>query len=181
MSPFEQGLLLTEFADQSIAKGVWCGHMYLQKTVFFLQELLHVDLGLEYVLYKGGLYSFDLEAALMWCQATHLLEKEYSREHSEHRLKPTATSQGHRSRFPRLLQKPSKAMAFVVEKLGAKNVVELEKLATALGVTRELGKGATATQRVKRIRDFKPHISLIEAKGAVDEFDQIASEHAKRF
>lgn len=180
MNDLEKGLLLTELADRLIAKGSWCGHTHLQKSVYFLQELLGVDLGVEYVLYKHGPYSFDLEEAVMWCRSAYLLDKEYKAAGYGPQLKPTTTSRNHRSRFPRLLARYAGQMDFVAERLGSKGVAELEKLATALYVTRELGRTATPEQRAKQIHAYKPHVSEPDALAAVHEFDRIATEAAAR-
>lgn len=150
MNDLEKGLILTELAEQLISKGSWCSYTHLQKAVYILQEALQANLGVEYILYKHGPYSFDLEELLLWCQSSYLFEKEYKAGGYGPRLKPTATSKAHRTRFPRLLQRYSKEMAFIAERLGPKGVAELEKLATARFVNRKLEPDATDEQRAKK-------------------------------
>jgi hypothetical protein len=179
MNDLEKGLILAELADRLIAQGSWCGHTHLQKAVYFLQELLEVDLGLKYILYKHGPYSFDLEEVLLWCQSSFLLEKDYKASGYGPRLKPTGISKDHRSRFPRLLARHTRELSFVAERLGSKGVVGLERLATALFVSRELGDEVTLGQRVSRLRDYKPHISETDAHEAFTEFDEVARDAVK--
>jgi uncharacterized protein YwgA len=176
MNRLQRGLILTQLADRLISHRSWCGHTHLQKAVYFLQKLLQVELGVQYILYKHGPYSFDLEEELLWCQSACLFEKEYKSAGYGPRLKPTATSEDHRSRFPRLMQQYAKEIDFVAERLGSKGVVDLEKLATALYVTEKLGENATAEQRAKQIHVYKPHVSESEALEAVNEYDQIARD-----
>lgn len=176
MTQLEKGLILTELADRLIERGSWCGHTHLQKSAYFLQELLGVDLGVEFMLYKHGPYSFDLEEVILWCQTKFLLEKEYRAEGYGPRLKPTATSQEHRTRFSRLFEKITNEMDFVAERLGSKGGIELERLATAMHVTRELSDHSTIQQRAERLHAYKPHVSEHEAMDAVREFDRLAAD-----
>ena len=43
----------------------WAGETHIQKTLFFLQELLQVPTGYDFVLYKHGPYDFDLHDDLV--------------------------------------------------------------------------------------------------------------------
>jgi len=63
---------------------------------------------------------------------------------------------------------------FTAEKLAGKNVAALERLATALYVSRETG--AAGISRAQRIHTVKPHVSLPEAEAAVKEIDAISEE-----
>ena len=42
----------------------WCGETHVQKAAYILQEGLKVPIGLDFVLYKHGPYSFDLHNLL---------------------------------------------------------------------------------------------------------------------
>ena len=55
-------------------------------------------------------------------------------------------------------------------------MTDLEKLATALYVTRELGETAATPQRANRLHDLKPHVSPADALAAILEFDRISAE-----
>jgi hypothetical protein len=63
-----------------------------------------------------------------------------------------------------------------VEKLGNKGVVDLERLATALFVTRRAEPGASVDERSTRLTALKPHISAESARTAVEEVDRIIEE-----
>src|ERR1700679_4231265 len=54
-------------------RGSWCGETHLQKSVYFLQELLGVDLGFPFVLYRHGPYSFEISDDLTALRADLLL------------------------------------------------------------------------------------------------------------
>ena len=63
---------------------------------------------------------------------------------------------------------------FVALKLASKSVTQLERTATALYVTLEVQ--GSATERVERLTDLKPHISREDAQAAVSEVDVIILE-----
>src|SRR5262249_3022543 len=91
-------------------------------------------------------------------------------------LVPTEASADLRSRFPKTVGVHTRPIKFVAKKFGSKGVVDLEKLATALWVTRELGPNADDRQRAQRLHESKQHVSMTDAIKAVQEFDQIAAE-----
>jgi len=55
-------------------------------------------------------------------------------------------------------------------------VMELERLATALWVTREFGERAPVEERAGRLHQVKPHVSIAEAADAVREIDEMLAE-----
>ena len=62
---------------------------------------------------------------------------------------------------------------FVADRLASKDVKDLERLATALYVTLE---GAQPRERAARLNTLKPHVSLEEARIAVEQLDVLADE-----
>src|ERR1035441_4963526 len=65
--------VLTLLDREMLAKGSWCGETHIQKATYFLQELLGVDLGFEFVLYRHGPFSFELRDELSSMQADDIL------------------------------------------------------------------------------------------------------------
>ena len=61
MERLQRAAVLLSLIEQLKDRGSWCGDTHIQKTTYFLQELLKVPLGFEFILYKHGPYSFDLE------------------------------------------------------------------------------------------------------------------------
>ena len=60
-----QKALLAELIEKLQENGSWCGETHVQKCAYFLEDLLGVPVGCEFVLYKHGPYSFDLHDALI--------------------------------------------------------------------------------------------------------------------
>ena len=151
----------------------WAGETHIQKTGYFLQELLHVPLECRFILYKHGPFSFDLRDTLTAMEALGLIGW-------EPRPAPYGPSivPGPQSKFlGRLAQRPriySEQIDYVADRLAEKRVVELERLGTALYVT--LGSDASAEDRVGEIVRLKPHVSPDDAREAVEEVDRIMAE-----
>jgi uncharacterized protein YwgA len=152
----------------------WCGETHIQKATYFLQELLNVPLELDFIIYKHGPYSFDLRDELNIMQSDMIL-KSISQHPYGARLYPGETSNQLKESYPNLINKYKREINFVAEKLSSKNVSELEKLATALYVSKEEPK-APIQQRAEVINEIKPHVSIEAAKEAVRIVDEFMTE-----
>lgn len=155
--------------------GSWCGETHVQKATFFLEALLRVPLNYDFILYKHGPYSFELNQELSAMRADAILRWKSQFPYGPS-IEPTETFNNLKERFDKTLQKFSKEIDFVAKKLGQKNVAELECLATALFVTMELGKETDKNIRAKQIVRLKPHIPLSTAINSVEEVDEIIQE-----
>ncbi|MDD3927653.1 MAG: hypothetical protein PHT33_13435, partial [bacterium] len=120
--------------------GSWCGETHIQKTMCFLQELLDVPTGFEFILYKHGPFSFDLRDELSAMHAYQMVEFAPQPLPYGPRWHVTESGDGLQGNFPVTLGKYETQLRFVVAKLGDKRVGELEKLATALYVTKRYSK-----------------------------------------
>src|SRR5262245_31120520 len=147
MDRLQKAAILAELAERLRAAGNWCGETHLQKATYFVQDLLGVPLGLDYILFKHGPYSFDLTEELTSMRADYLFEKEYVSPGYGSRFVPTKPSVALRLRHPVTLARHKREIDFVARVFGTKGVTELEKLATALYVTRELGETEHAEKR----------------------------------
>jgi hypothetical protein len=180
MERLQKAAILTELAARLRREGSWCGHTHMQKAIYFLQDLLGVPTEYEYILYKHGPYSFDLSEDLAGLRADYLIEFDHKSPGYGPGLVPTQTSAELRSRYPITLGKYASQIEFIARAFGSKGVSELEKLATALYVTRELGAAADMVQRTNRLHELKPHVSWADAVAALDEYERIAAQ-AKSF
>jgi uncharacterized protein YwgA len=172
----QRAALLTELADRMTRRGSWCGETHVQKSSYFLQHLLDVPLDYDFIFYKFGPYSFDLSSELAAMEADELVKLRVRHPGYGPTIVPTEDSKTLRERYPITLGKYEGAVEFVSQKLGTKTVTELERLATALYVSRESGADSGVSYRAKRICELKPHIGLEDARAAVAEYDRIAAE-----
>lgn len=165
--------VVTKLVDEMSQQGGWCGETHIQKTAYFLQGLLGVPLGYDFVIYKHGPYSFDLHDDLAIMKANRFLKSEaqypYGPSFRKGDLGQVVTD-----RFPKTLGKFDRQIKFVAKKIGNKDkgVVELERLGTALFVTKTMnidGVGSRASEMVR----LKPHISIADARQAVESVDEL--------
>ncbi len=148
--------------------GSWCGETHIQKTIYFLQRMLDSDLGHEFMLYKHGPYSFELNEELGRLRADNLLEVVPQYPYGP-RMLPGKAWVDLKETFPETINHYAEKIAFLGQWLGTKGVAELEKLSTALYVTKDLD--VKEEQRAEKIHELKPHVSLEEAREALIEVD----------
>ncbi|MGH9403507.1 MAG: hypothetical protein ACRD2P_15535 [Terriglobia bacterium] len=172
MERLKRDSLIVSLIGSLKGKGSWCGETHVQKTAYFLQELLGVPLEFDFILYKHGPYSFDLSAALtqMRADGTVKLIPQWPYGPS---LEPDTTSELLKKLYPKTIKKYDPQIQFTADKLGKKNVAELERLGTALYVTLDAPTVTKPGIRAKRIHKLKPHVPLDKALEAVNELDSI--------
>ena len=173
MDRLRKAALLTRLIEGLCSKGDWCGETHVQKTTFFVQELLGVPLGFQFILYKHGPFSFGLRDELTALRADGLLELEPRTYGAQ--LVPTKQCVYIQGLYPKTMAKYERSIGFVVEKLGGKRVVELERLGTAFFVSNRLEEGKPVYIRANKVTALKPHIPTEKARDAVREVDRIAS------
>ena len=79
-------------------------------------------------------------------------------------------------RWPKTLSRHADSIAFVAKHLGTKGVAELERLATALYITKK-HPGESVEFRARRLNELKPHVSIREARSAVERIDRMIVEY----
>ena len=173
----QRDAVLLSLMNEMRTNGSWCGETHVQKSAYFLQELLNVPMNLEFILYKHGPYSFDLTDAITAMQADSLLEYQ-SRPPYGPSLLPTKTSQDFLNQYPKTLERYAKKVQFVAEKIGKMGVAELERQATALYVT--LNEKGTENSRANMITGMKPHIKMDQAEKALESIDAMIKEAAEK-
>jgi uncharacterized protein YciW len=176
MDRLKKAALLTRLVELLRAQGSWCGETHVQKATYFLQELLKVPTGFRFVLYKHGPFSFDLRDELTALRADDLIRLELQAPPYGPRLAPNPQSKHLQEVSSWTLAKYEDRLGFVAEKFGERNVSELERLATALYVTAQLGEHASSGVRAKELRALKHHISPEAAEASIREVDRVSGE-----
>ncbi|MBU4221100.1 MAG: hypothetical protein KKD46_02605 [Euryarchaeota archaeon] len=176
MKRLQRDALILSLIENLKAKGSWCGETHIQKATHFLQELLCVPLEFDFVLYKHGPYSFDLSDELTAMRADYLLKLQPQTYPYGPSFIHGKGSKLIKKLYRKTLKKYDPMVKFVANKLGGKNVAELERLATALYVTREISTDNSIESRAQCIHKLKPHVSLDEARDAVRVVDIFIEE-----
>lgn len=178
MDRLRRAALITRLVEKLRAQGSWCGETHVQKSTFFLQDLMGVPLEFDFVLYKHGPFSFDLRDELTSLRADELLRLERQAPYGP-RIAPTERSEYIQRIRSKTLAKYDDRITFVAEKFGKKNVVDLERLATALFVTRRAIVDTPVDERAEQLTKLKPHIPPDSAITAMKEVDHILEERSR--
>lgn len=154
--------------------GSWCGETHIQKSVYFLQTMLDVPTGFDFILYKHGPFSFELRDSLGEMRGNLLIEltSRFPYGPSYH---PTASGKALIERYPKTAAAYQKQIEYIARYFAGLGVAELERLATALYVTEEEGH-VSPEERAKKINEIKPHIPIDMAEAAIHEVEKIAHE-----
>jgi len=175
MDRLKRAALITRLLQKLREKGSWCGETHVQKAAFFLQNLMRVPLGFDFILYKHGPFSFDLRDELTSMRADGLVRLVPQWPYGPSIL-TTDLAKNIQDIYSKTLKQYESRITFVAEKLGGKGVAELERLATALYVTQEQDEISSSHERVKTLTTIKPHISTEQAAIAIEEIDRIIEE-----
>jgi hypothetical protein len=173
MNRIQRASLIMSLVECLREGGSWCGETHIQKAAYFLQELLKVPTGYNFILYKHGPFSFELRDELTALRADGLLALELKSWPYGPSFAATAAGASLNKQLQKAMSRYEGAVSFVANQIGPEHVTELEKLATALFVIRhQHGKGSVEL-RAKKINELKPHIAIEEAKLALMKLDTI--------
>jgi hypothetical protein len=172
MNRLAEEAVLVGLARRMRDSGSWVGETHLQKAAYLLHELGDVPFNFNFILYKHGPFSFELRDELGSMRADRLLEREIQVPPYGPRFVVTDRGRDLEQRFARTMDRYSHALDWVAERLGDRGVVELERLATALWVTRE-SSDAAVDERAKQLHQVKPHVPVADASAAVREIDEM--------
>jgi hypothetical protein len=170
-----QEAVLAGLARRLNEHGSWSGETHVQKVAYVLHELADVPFVFSFILYKHGPFSFQLRDELASMRADGLLERQPQEAPYGPRIIVTDRGRRLEERFGQTMKRYGRKLDWISERLGQKNVHELERLATALWVTRREPK-AGAKPRAKKLTAIKPHVSREEALASVREIDELIQQ-----
>lgn len=176
MNRLAQDAVLISLARRLRERGSWAGETHMQKAVYLVRELLEVPLDFTFILYKHGPFSFELRDELGTMQSDQLIAREAQPPPYGPRLTTTLRGEELEKRFPRTMQKYGPRLDWITNQLSNSRVIELERLATAMWVTRQLGEDASVQARAEAVNELKPHVSVEVAAKAVQKIDALRSE-----
>ena len=174
MNPMQRQALLLELIAQLHKHESWCGETHIQKSTYFLQEMLGVPLDFNFIFYSYGPYSFDLNDAMTALRCDQLITVK-PRDPYGASLLPADKASAFLDRYPKTRKRYAAAVRFVARKLGAKKVVELERLATALFVQLQ-SPGASVEKQAAEIHRLKSHVSKEQAREALAGVEAMRAE-----
>jgi hypothetical protein len=173
MNTLERASLILKLGTCLRQNGSWMGETHLQKGCYFLQTLLEVPTEFHFILYKHGPFSFDLREFLTYMESANFIQWEPQPPYGPS-LKEGDFAKQLTDHFGSVADQYRSQIDFIARRLGTKNVAELERIATALYVTRE--EGIAGETRAQRIKELKPHIDPIHIQSALQELDAMIQE-----
>lgn len=168
--------VLLSLIEHMEIKGSRCGEVHIQKACYLLEELFGDPLGLEFILYKHGPYSFDLNDELTAMRADNIIELRTKFQFYAPSLLPAENSQLIKNMYPKTIKKFEPLVKFISENFASYGVPTLEKISTALYVTRKEDTDGSIEDRSRRIHKLEPHVTVEEACEAIKNIDLIIEE-----
>jgi hypothetical protein len=175
MNRLAQEAVLVGLARRLAEHGSWTGETHVQKSAYLLSELRDVDFDFDFILYKHGPFSFGLRDELSTMGAEGLIDRVIPNPRYGPKLLVTSRGKDLEASLERTMGRYGPSLDWITELLGSRGVVELERLATAMWMTRQ-NPDASVRDRAQALVDVKPHISLDDAVSSVEEIDRLLVE-----
>jgi uncharacterized protein YwgA len=150
--------------------GSWCGETHIQKTMFVTERFFNHPIGYDFVFYKHGPFSFDLNTDLLQLRASKLLNIHVKHQGYGPSYEITEFGERFLQKYRERLDDTYKAICIMASWLGKSDVRSLEKIASAVYFSKLESREET-TKRAACIVEAKPHISLRDAESAIDLVD----------
>lgn len=162
--------LLLAVIERLISYGSWTGKTHVQKTAFLLDTAKKLEMPFNFVLYKHGPYSFDIENELQEMRSYGAIDSVSVPGYGV-TLKPSQNAEWLKTQ-EMLTEEQEQQIKRMCEFVRARNVTELERLATAAWIrTRE---HLTDPESIAmRLHELKPHVSVADALEADNEIAPI--------
>ena len=167
--------VVAELIKRMREAGSWSGETHVQKNLYLLDTLLGVPTDYGFTLYRYGPYSFELHDDIVGMTATGFLEFESQIPYGPS-LGVTSRAANVLRRFPRTIKEYEDELCFVANKLSNDDVISLERLATALYVTKESGGFGDVESRARELHRLKPHVSLKDARLSMERLGQLVED-----
>ncbi len=171
MGPMKREAIVALLIEKMREHGSWCGETHVQKAVYFLQDMLKLDTGFDFILYKHGPFSFDLRDELTAMRADGFVDLEFQGPSYGPSLAAGKNAVLLKRLFRKTLERQGPKIDFLACKFGDKNVIELECLASALYVTGAAEGEPSIQDRAAELTALKPHISPEDAIHNVETVD----------
>lgn len=152
--------------------GSWCGETHIQKTIFVAKSICSVPFDSEFVLYKYGPFSFDLNKSLTHMTARNLLALISNPGFGPSYEINEKLWAGLNNAVDGFFSIHEPKLRIICEFLAPKNVSELERIATAIYIE-NFEECGSRVDRENRMAEIKPHIQGELAELAFDEAAQL--------
>jgi uncharacterized protein YwgA len=157
---FNKHAFILEVVEALTRHHGWCGKTQVNKSLYLLEDLARLQVPFQFVLYKHGPYSFEIESST-----------EEMKSYDAIQIQPlggygVSIAASENADYVRGKFKITDSDKVVIERLcqwtAPKGVADLEKIATAVWVRKN--DGLTEPSAIaEKVHELKPHISVGEA------------------
>jgi len=172
MTRIKRDAILTLLIEKLGECGSWCGETHIQKAVYFFEAMLKLNLGFDFIFYKRGPFSFDLQDELTAMRADEFVSLEIKGSGYGPSLVPGRNAGLLKQLFPKTLKRQKHKIGFLAHIFTNKSVIDLEHLAAALYVTHTGDKARSVQERACELTKLKPYVSAEAATCAVKAIDK---------
>lgn len=172
MDKWDKRALVLALIDALRASGSRCGETHVQKSFYVLQTMSKVPSNFNFILYKHGPFSFDLQEFLHELRGDNLIADMPTGLPYGTMLAVTPQGKQIESLRADLINRYKRLFQTISERFGKKTVRDLERIATAFYVMQELPKSSVKDQ-AQRITFHKKHVRLDEAEQALVEANDL--------
>jgi hypothetical protein len=178
MERLERAAIILKLVTELRDAGSWCGETHVQKAAYLMQELMGVPTEYPFILYKHGPFSFDLSDELTSFRADLLLSLRPQQTPYGPRYAVTDLGQTHLQQYARTVARYEAAIRKTAEVIGDQPVGKLERLGTALYVTKRQKEhhDGSVDDRAVYLNKLKPHVPVNLAQKAVEEIDALIAQ-----
>ena len=160
---FRKHAFILEVIQGLKAVANWTGKTHVQKTLFLVNEATPVQVPFDFVLYKHGPYSFDVETELEQMKSYDAIAIQPISSYGVI-LNPSGNADVV-DLLGSITQAEKDSIQEICRFVGSKGVVDLERLATVVWV-RNRDKISDSQEVANRVHTLKPHVSLADAEAA---------------
>ena len=145
----------------------WCSLLHIQKSCYIAQEMLDIDLGYDFVPYKYGPYSFDLQDDVSLALNRFILRAQQRPGYGHsYGLYDDVKEYIEKNKYDYANQ-----VKFIAEWFKDRPARELEKITSAHMVRYKIKKGAPEEEQEQELKDWKDKLSIDDIKGAFKEVE----------
>src|SRR5437879_6450447 len=117
MNPQKRTAILLSLIEHLRERRSWCGETHVQKATYFLETLIGIPFGFDFMLYKYGPYSFELSDELVAMRADSLIRISLNPPYGASLALGEGAEQL-KKQFPRTLTQFERQIDFVARQLG---------------------------------------------------------------
>jgi uncharacterized protein YwgA len=145
--------------------GSLCCKTHIIKTLYLLKATKRIDMPFDFILYKHGPYSFDVEDSLALMKSYGAIEEDDTKSGIYGESLKLGDNADFPKKFVQLKNSELDAISEICKITGNKGVKELERLATSAWIVDD-EKISNPEKIASRVHELKPHINKKQAKDA---------------